>query len=47
MQTTREPDDPLSLAAVKSQKDQEGFTSEAYDQHLNMILGDVKETVTT
>lgn len=28
MQTTREPDDPLSLAAVKSQKDQEGFTSE-------------------
>ncbi|XP_039817872.1 vesicle-associated protein 1-2-like isoform X6 [Panicum virgatum] len=27
-ETTREPDDPLSLAAVKSQKDQEGFTSE-------------------
>ncbi|XP_039817871.1 vesicle-associated protein 1-2-like isoform X5 [Panicum virgatum] len=42
-ETTREPDDPLSLAAVKSQKDQEGFTSEAADQHLNMILGDVKE----
>ncbi|KAG2573595.1 vesicle-associated protein 1-2-like isoform X1 [Panicum virgatum] len=28
MQTTRESDDPPSLAAVKAQKDQEGFTSE-------------------
>lgn len=41
-------DDPPLTAEHDARSDQAGpFREQAYDQHLNMILGEVEETITT